>query len=757
MSVAARVAGWQRFRNTPGPLMPASSPGHDFLSEQTGGAGRQLVEIAPGADLTTSDTTWNWIDITTKVRFNPGCAVTAGRGDESSRTSPTEFSVTLNDSNGDFTPFNPGSIYFPDLGIDTPIRARLGVGAGIYTRFQGYITSLTPKMSDSKDVRLTTLTAAGALQRLDAGVTPTTSDLYRTLTSSDATDIIGYWPFEDGPNAATVYEVKAGGGSNMIINGDFNFAEGDMTTMPGSRPLALPATGSDGVAHSPIFPNDWTTDDGWNMSWVAYIPGQPSIDMVLLELWAGDDDARRWQVIVDSSGLVKLLVYDQEGIELLSDTGFALDQFSDGSGYAYNRWLYWSLSWSDVGGSAHIDLTWFAYTSAGTIYSIGTTNILSAHLPVYPYEVRIYGGPTSSDEFGIGHIVLQLGFIPFVSLYIAAGHPYEPVVTRLRRLANDINLPITVIGTSTTSMGAQGVSGTLALLRECETADGGVLYDGFSSGVIYITRKAIENQLARLPLDMDSGDVLLPFLPTVDDQGGFNDVTVTRDGGTSARYQTDEVLDNPSVPQRQTSLTINVDSDQDVNLIHRAAFIARVTEVLDFRYSDLSFDLAKSWPRAQAWLETSLLNRVDVANVPSVISNFSPADVRLLLNGYTEKWNRLEWEIGAHTTPYDVWRAATIESSDDGTVWRLDAGTCTLVDAVDVGATSLSVASTDSHELWSTSASDYPRDVSVGGARVTVTAVSGAASPQTFTVTALPYRLKAGWSVKLWHPPVLDL
>jgi len=48
------------------------------------------------------------------------------------------------------------------------------------------------------------------------------------------------------------------------------------------------------------------------------------------------------------------------------------------------------------------------------------------------------------------------------------------------------------------------------------------------------------------------------------------------------------------------------------------------------------------------------------------------------------------------------------------------------------GDTSLLVASTGT--LWSTDSADYPVDVMVGGERMTVTGVSGASSPQTFTV-----------------------
>ena len=69
------------------------------------------------------------------------------------------------------------------------------------------------------------------------------------------------------------------------------------------------------------------------------------------------------------------------------------------------------------------------------------------------------------------------------------------------------------------------------------------------------------------------------------------------------------------------------------------------------------------------------------------------------------------------------------------------------------GATSLSVA-TASGPLWTTTADDCPLYIEVGGIRVTVTAISGASSPQTFTVTGstVTKALASGLEVALWRP-----
>lgn len=73
----------------------------------------------------------------------------------------------------------------------------------------------------------------------------------------------------------------------------------------------------------------------------------------------------------------------------------------------------------------------------------------------------------------------------------------------------------------------------------------------------------------------------------------------------------------------------------------------------------------------------------------------------------------------------------------------------------------VSVATTGSNAIWTTSASDFPVDIAVGGERMTVTSISGSSSPQAFTVAravnAVAKPQAAGADVRLWQPPILSL
>jgi hypothetical protein len=72
--------------------------------------------------------------------------------------------------------------------------------------------------------------------------------------------------------------------------------------------------------------------------------------------------------------------------------------------------------------------------------------------------------------------------------------------------------------------------------------------------------------------------------------------------------------------------------------------------------------------------------------------------------------------------------------------------------------TSIDVATT-SGPLWTTADDDFPLVVDMAGIPVTVTDITGASSPQTFTVDpdTVTKDLPAGSDVSVWYPPVLGL
>lgn len=117
-----------------------------------------------------------------------------------------------------------------------------------------------------------------------------------------------------------------------------------------------------------------------------------------------------------------------------------------------------------------------------------------------------------------------------------------------------------------------------------------------------------------------------------------------------------------------------------------------------------------------------------VINDPS--ADLPPEAVDQLVIGYSEEFDQFEHVITYVCRPYAPWRVLTLNDDNFG---RLQTGGSTL--AADATSTATSLSVTSSGQVWSTAAGDLPFDVLVAGERVTVTAVSGTTSPQTFTVT----------------------
>ncbi len=147
--------------------------------------------------------------------------------------------------------------------------------------------------------------------------------------------------------------------------------------------------------------------------------------------------------------------------------------------------------------------------------------------------------------------------------------------------------------------------------------------------------------------------------------------------------------------------------------------------------------------------------RVTVSDLPAWLP---PADINQLVLGSSELLEQFRWDVVLNCAPASPYAIATLETPGEFDA-RLDSGDSTLAADATSSATSLSVnAPTD---LWTTDPGQFPFDVGIGGVRITVTAISGAASPQTFTVLrsvdGFDIALTAGAAVSLWAPTRIGL
>jgi hypothetical protein len=125
-----------------------------------------------------------------------------------------------------------------------------------------------------------------------------------------------------------------------------------------------------------------------------------------------------------------------------------------------------------------------------------------------------------------------------------------------------------------------------------------------------------------------------------------------------------------------------------------------------------------------------------------------------MVQGVVEVLGNNTWDIDINTSPYTPFEVAEYEAEDGG-AYRYDTAGSSLAAEFDAGTdTSMSV-DVDVLPLWTTDAGEFPFDIEVAGVRLTVTAISGTSSPQTFTITQAPVNgveklIAAGAAVSLW-------
>jgi hypothetical protein len=363
----------------------------------------------------------------------------------------------------------------------------------------------------------------------------------------------------------------------------------------------------------------------------------------------------------------------------------------------------------------------------------------------------------------LGHITVQNQVTEFVEdLDPFNAYDYELSTDRLQRLCDENGVALTITGTSTVRMGPQPLGELVPLLRECEAADQGLLYDGLTNGLSYVTGSQRVNAAAAFTLDAAVGE---PdgVDPVDDDQRTRNRVTAKREAGGEATHQDDAgELGTEAVGVYDESIEVNTAFPDD--LIDYASRAVALGTLPGYRYPRLSLALHRNPDRIADWLDTELSDRVDVTNIDDVRTQHPAGTVSLLLEGYSQRIDQYLWDVQMNTSPYEPMRAGlwAADADDVGEfVQRVDTDGCVLASSAAAGAGTLSVTTADG-PLWvrfSQRPEDFPFDIEVGGIRVTVTSNTGSTSTQTFTVTGstVTKALPAGATVRLWRPVALGM
>ncbi|HEU4544429.1 MAG TPA: hypothetical protein VFR23_25080 [Jiangellaceae bacterium] len=640
-------------------------------------------------------------------------------------------------------------------------------------RFSGEVSSWRPRRSldfDSatgKGDAWAEITASGVLRRVGQGSSPLRSALTRSILRGNPANFsipaipIAYWPLEDEKDATRPGSAVPGG---IPLNTRGVIEYGTEVPIPGSAPLAKLADSTSrifGTVLDGAYPSTWDVNDGTAFSWAMAI-GDETANAPLLEAQISDSAGFTWGVTMALDGTtdIDIAVSRWPTEDPGAATVLASSIWSD---VALADYLMFHLIFDQDGS----DLEWFLFGSSSDTGGVAvsmTSTITGGDLG----KVRTLQFDASStlDNLRLGHMVVHDTNTISVSAMFdnTAGYAGEAADERVDRLCTEEGVAFTLFGTAGDGglMGPQRIASLDELLRDPERVDQGILFDPRTSlGLAYRTLVDLYNQTAALTLDHTAGHIAPLLEPDLDDQGVRNDVEVKRVDGSSARVTLDEGALSTQAPpdgvgRYDESLTVNAQFDTQLEGI--AGWRLGLGTVEGTRYPKVTVDLDAPDVTAALIADASAVEIGDLITIANLPADDTPDDVHLIVRGYTETIGSHRRTITYNTTPAGPYEVGVWD--EEGVSGRYDSAYSTLAAEFEAGVdTSMSVAVESLRKLWVTGSGtpQFPLDILVSGARLRVTAISGATSPQTFTITQAPINgvekvIPSGTQVRAWLP-----
>lgn len=296
-----------------------------------------------------------------------------------------------------------------------------------------------------------------------------------------------------------------------------------------------------------------------------------------------------------------------------------------------------------------------------------------------------------------------------------------------------------------TVMGSQPDATTADLIAETVRAEQGILAE-YRFGFRYTPRQLLFNQSAALVLDIEQDHLRGESpQPVDDDQRLRNRARVSREGGSSAVAENEESIAR-SGPYDAGTITLRLADDS--RLADYAEWFVRQGTVAAMSWPVIEINLAGSPELITPWLACKRGDLIELRGLPPETGGDTAL---LMLLGATQTPHpERDWSVTINCVPAAPWFVA--EADGDQVVASDGAALTAGIDADD-----LSAQLSTSGDLWSTDAADYPVDIAINGERITLSAVAGAASPQTLTFTARAVNgvvrsHDAGSPVDAWDP-----
>lgn len=669
-----------------------------------------------------------------------------GLADESLEPRPGNALITLQNRDGSKNPNNPTSPLYGLVGRNTPVRVsvdgdvRLSCEAADWApgrTIEPVEDTLTPGgLVPSHGDAWAKVTGAGILRRLGRGDKPLNSPAFRALTAAanDATRV-AYWPLED--ESGTILATSPVG-SPLGVPGYFGAPGfGGYTASPSAERMASMQ------GHTLFFTIPQYASSQHKVIGLYFIPASTSsnLDMmrinctssVLFVRWfsGGGLDLQAWTLdgssMIDSTGTIAFGASEKEFL-------IAVELTQNGANVDTAVRVY---SMDDQGQS-----------NADTLLGVTIGRIES---------IQIAAGNGACGQLAVGNATNAFAnYIDGAGGYRGCqGYNGEPAGTRFLRLCSEEGVPAALFGTAsdTQPMGPQPVDTLLNILSECARTDAGIWYEARTVHELRMkTGRDLCNQGVTLVLDYTQ--ISPPLDPIIGDQGTRNDVTATRRRGGSTRAVLATGRMSTQAPPNgvgRYDTKLDVNCATDARLVHHANWHLHRWTVDETRYREVTIDLTD-----QTSTFITAVNAVNIGNVITIdgLPNEDSYDIAHLMVIATrevigDSTRRITFTC-LPASPYEVAVSGAQSGSVDLRGQAVDTDASTLaasVAAAPVGISmTISVATAAGNPLWTTDSNNWDTTkhgtsllgaglfIRVGGEDMRVTNITGAASPQTFTV-----------------------
>lgn len=720
------------------------------------------------AAVTTSTTQVSGITLSTatdyRVRFElygefAKVKIWLASGDEP--TDPTSTAILAGRLTGLSTGTEVGIFAINNTAVTTHVFSVDNVEAAPQYRFHGEVPGWPVRWNVKGNDVWVPITAFGPRRRLNTPGTlvPVLSAMTRAVLADDD-GLVELWPLEDGSNAVTGASGLPGGRRTQTLVAPATFGaeqigySGSPTGIDFSSGGSLIATTGKAVVAAP---------NGWEFEFVVAWRTLPTIPVgetrSIAHAISSGVSAVMGVGLINSGGTIKWAdyMYDYSGSGVI-DTLSLLDNPVAGRTYHVR------VKGSQVG--AGVRITVYIDGVGPHVNGFDETLMMPSRIALNTSYTPTTPTNTANPPFLSG-LSFREPFRASPTSYLAGdGHVGETAADRILRVCAENNLAAAIYGdvADTEMLGQQLPATTTDILDQAAASDGGILFEARQFlGFVYRTHVSMYNMDASLTLDYDAGGQVAPGLdPEPDARDIANDVTVTNINSSFARLvqETGPLniqepgVDPDAVGRYQKDYPTSV--ADDARCLQQAGWLLHLGTWDEERYPVINVDLNAMAVEGDlgALIDQTIAldigSRLAVEDVPAWL----PGDISQITQGMAERLESHRHTISINTTPEGAWRVGVLDSTTNG---KLDCRGSTLASGIDSDDTALSVTVIDSC-LWSTTAEPY--DIVINGERMTVTACTGASSPQAFTVTrsvnGAVLSHAAGSEVHIWQPFVLS-